>query len=61
MSDDKGGSMSDDFPVKITYDDDTLDTIAKLNRALKPFGLRIEDDELPHDGYVLVRIGKATQ
>jgi len=39
--------------IRIEYDDDQLNVVEKINRALKPHGLVFVDDDLPHDGYCL--------
>jgi hypothetical protein len=39
--------------VRIDYDDDQLNVVEKINRALKAHGLVLVDDDLPHDGYCL--------
>jgi hypothetical protein len=43
--------MSDQ--VRIEYDDDQLNVVEKINRVLKPHGLVLVDDDLPHDGYCI--------
>jgi hypothetical protein len=40
-------------PIRIEYDDDQLNVVEKINRALKQHGLVLTDDGLPHDGYCL--------
>ncbi len=39
--------------VRIEYDDDQLNVIEKINRALKQHGLALVDDDLPHEGFCL--------
>lgn len=43
--------MSDQ--IRIEYDDDQLNVVEKINRVLKPHGLVLVDDDLPHEGYCI--------
>jgi hypothetical protein len=42
--------------VRIDYDDDQLDIIDKINKALEVWGLRFEDDMQEHDGFILLTL-----
>jgi len=39
--------------IRIDYDDDQLNVIAKINEALKAHGLVLVDDDLPHDSFCI--------
>lgn len=45
--------MSPSTPIRIDYDDDQLNVIDKINKALKAHRLVLVDDDLPHDGYCI--------
>ena len=44
--------------VRINYDDECLDIIDKINKALRTHGIRLVDDNLSHDGFCLFVIEK---
>lgn len=48
--------MSTSDQIRIDYDDDQLNVVEKINKALKARGLVLIDDGLPHDGYCLVAL-----
>lgn len=39
--------------VRISYDDDQLDVVEKINKVLKVRGLALVDDGLSHEGYCI--------
>lgn len=39
--------------VRIEYDDDQLDVVEKINKALRPLDLVLVDDGQPHEGYCI--------
>ncbi len=43
--------MSD---LRIDYDDDQLEIIDKVNKALAQYGLQFQDDMKEHDGFMLL-------
>lgn len=43
----------DPRPVRIDCDDDPLDVVDKINKALRSHGLTFVDDALSHDGYCI--------
>ena len=46
---------------KIVYDDQIMDIMDKVNAALEPFGLVIEDDEQVHDGWMEYEVKRINQ
>jgi hypothetical protein len=42
--------------VRLEYDDQALDIIDKMNRALFVEGLRFEDDGEEHDGFMILNL-----
>ena len=42
--------------IRLDYDDNILDTIEKINKALESRGLRLVDDEKEHDGFMLLSL-----
>jgi hypothetical protein len=44
--------------LRIDYDDNGVDVMDKVNKALEEHGLRFEDDEQPHDGFCLLTLRK---
>ena len=39
--------------VRVEYDDDQMDVVCKINKALKQHGLALVDDGLPHEGFCI--------
>ena len=46
--------------IRIDYDDDQLNVIEKINKALKAHGLVLVDDGLPHDSYCIFTLQTIT-
>jgi hypothetical protein len=46
--------------VRIEYDDDQLNVVAKINEALESHGLVLVDDGLDHDGYCIFTLQTLT-
>ena len=42
--------------VRLEYDDQVLDIIDKINRALFVKGLKLEDDGKDHDGFMILNL-----
>ena len=42
--------------IQIDYDDDTLAVISKINQALAPHCLELEDDNEDHDGFIILNL-----
>lgn len=46
--------------MTLNYDDDLGTAVDRVNLELAPFGLRLVDDGLPHDGYMIYRVECST-
>jgi hypothetical protein len=53
----QGGPRLPPQPMRLDYDDQGIDIMDKVNKALKVHGLTFEDDGLPHDGFNLYTLG----
>jgi hypothetical protein len=42
--------------VRLEYDDQVFDIIGKINEALAAKGLRFDDDEEEHDGFIILNL-----
>ena len=40
----------------LQYDDNELDIIDKINKAIEPHGLKFEDDGEVHDGFIVFHV-----
>jgi hypothetical protein len=47
-----------EYPIRFEYDDQCLDIIDKINKALEEHNLMLECDEKEHDGFELFRLRK---
>ena len=55
-------SRDEEMPgqIRIDYDDDQLNVIEKINKALKVHGLVLVDDGLPHNAYCIFTLQTLT-
>jgi hypothetical protein len=42
--------------MQIDYDDDILDILEKVNKALSKYNLEFVNDDLPHEGFCLYNL-----
>lgn len=50
----KGCTVSNQ--IRLVYDDDQLNVIDAVNKALRPYGLKFIDDCQDHDGFTLLTL-----